>query len=162
MAQLDNPTVAGVAEAAERAPDAELLQFPELLLVLAKRKLFILKFVGTATILAVIISLLLRNTYTAFAKIMPPQQNQSMATTAVLSQIGPLAALAGQGLGLRTPSDIYVGMLHSRTVADGLIDRFSLMSVYKEKRRVDARKVLDDRTHIIAARDGIIVISVDD
>ena len=70
MAQLDNPRVARESEAAERAPDAELPQFPELLIVLAKRKLFILKLVGAATILALLISLLLRNTYTAVAKIM--------------------------------------------------------------------------------------------
>src|SRR5262249_46097861 len=144
MAQLDNPRVAGEPEAEERAAEAEFLQFPELLIVLAKRKSFILKFVAAATILAVVISLLLPNTYTASAKIMPPQQNQSMAATAVLNQMGPLAALAGQGLGLRSPGDIYVGMLHSRTVADSLIDRFSLTSVYKEwfdwhdKRRVEA------------------------
>src|SRR5262249_43286725 len=129
---------------------------------------FILKFAGAVTILALVISLLLRNTYTAVAKIVPPQQNQSLATTAVLSQMGPLATLAGQGLGLRSPSDLYVGMFHSRTIADSLIDRFSLTSVYKEwfdwkeKRRVDARKILEERTHIIAAKDGIISISVDD
>jgi uncharacterized protein involved in exopolysaccharide biosynthesis len=168
MEQLDNPRMAGELEAAERAPDTAILQFPELLIVLAKRRFFVVKFVGAAIILTLVISLLLPNTYTAVAKIMPPQQNQSMATTAVLSQMGPLAALAGPGLGLRNPSDLYVGMLRSRTIADDLIDRFSLMSAYKtwfdwkEKRRGDARKILEGRTHILAAKDGIISISVDD
>jgi len=73
-----------------------------------------------------------------------------------------LAALGSQGLGLHSPSDIYVGMLRSRTVADALIDRFSMMSVYKKKRREDARRVLADRTLIVAGKDGIISISVDD
>jgi tyrosine-protein kinase Etk/Wzc len=168
MAQLDNSRVTEEPEAAERAPDLELLQFPELLIVLAKRKFFILQFVAAATILALLVSFLLPNTYTAVAKIMPPQQNQSMASTAILSQMGPLALLAGQGLGLRSPSDLYIGMLHSRTIADDLIDRFSLTSVYrawfnwKDKRRVDARNILDDRTRIVAGKDGIISISVDD
>ena len=162
MAKLDNPRMTGEREAVEPTPDAELLRFPEFLIVLAKHKLFILKFVAAATILATLTSFLLRNTYTAVTKIMPPQQNQSMTTTAVLSQMGPLFALAGQGLGLHSPSDIYVGMLRSRTVADALIDRFSMMSVYKKKRREDARRVLADRTLIVAGKDGIISISVDD
>ncbi len=137
----DEPTV-------ESSGEAEGIHFPEPLIVLAKRKFFIVWFVGIAAVLAVIISLFLRNTYTANAKIMPPQQNQSMSTTAMLSQLGPLASLAGQGLGLRNPSDVYVAMLHSRTVADGLIDRFSLMNVYgyENKPRVDARRKLESRT----------------
>ena len=150
--------------AVESSGEAEGIHFPEPLIVLAKRKFFIVWFVGIAAVLAVIISLFLRNTYTANAKIMPPQQNQSMSTTAMLSQLGPLASLASQGLGLRNPSDVYVAMLHSRTVADALIDRFSLMNVYgyEKKPRVDARLKLEGRTEIIAGKDGVISISVDD
>jgi uncharacterized protein involved in exopolysaccharide biosynthesis len=117
-----------------------------------------------AALLAIGGSLLLHNTFKANAKIMPPQQNQSMTATAMLSQMGPLAALAGNQLGLRTPSDIYVAMLHSRTVGDGMIDHFSLMQIYKlEKRpREDARKRLDGATEIVAGKDGVISISVED
>jgi len=111
----------------------------------------------------VVISLLLPKTYTANAKIMPPQQNQSMGAMAALgSQLGPLAALVGGGLGLHSPSDLYVAMLRSRTVADDLIDRFSLMDVYHKKLRVDACKKLEDHSLIIAAKDGVISVSVDD
>jgi tyrosine-protein kinase Etk/Wzc len=161
MAQLDDVRVAEESVEAERSAAAEPVHFPELLVVLAARKSFIVKFVGVAIILAVILSFSLRNTYTANARIMPPQQTQSMLTS-MLSQLGPLSALVGPGLGMRTPADLYVGMLRSRTVADALVDRFSLMSVYKEKRRSDARRDLEDRTSIIAGKDGIISISVDD
>lgn len=166
MAQLDKANVElGLAEEptlTERPGSAESLRFPEPLLILAKRKSFIFKFVSAAAILVVAIVLLLPNTYTADTKIMPPQQNQPMSTTAILSQLGPLAALAGQGLGLRTPSDLYVSMLRSDRVADAIIDRFSLMSVYNKKRRVDTRKQLQDRTLVNAAKDGIITVSVED
>lgn len=140
------------------------LFFPELLIILAKRRSFIVWFVGLAALFAVGGSLLLHNTFKANAKIMPPQQNQSMTATAMLSQMGPLAALAGGQLGLHTPSDIYVAMLRSRTVSDGMIDRFSLMRVYKlEKRpREDTRKRLDGATEIVAGKDGVISISVED
>jgi uncharacterized protein involved in exopolysaccharide biosynthesis len=166
MAQRNNAeTELRVAEdPAVENRDEELqgFHFPEPLIVLAKRKLFILAFVGASAAVALVASLLWPKTFTANAKVMPPQQNQSMSATAMLSQLGPLASLAGQGLGLRNTSDIYVAMLHSRTVADALIDRFLLMDVYGAKRRVDARDRLDERTVVSSGKDGVISISVDD
>lgn len=142
--------------------DNESLQFPESLLVLAKRKILIFWFVSGAAVLGLVVSFAWPNTYTANSRLMPPQQNQSLSTTAMLNQLGPLAALAGQGLGLRSSSDIYVAVLHSRTVSDALIDKFSLMTVYHTKRRVDARGQLESHTEITASKDGVISISVED
>jgi uncharacterized protein involved in exopolysaccharide biosynthesis len=151
------------AAAPPKSAEVEKIHFPDHLIILAKRKWFIFKFVGCAAVLSAGISLLLPKTYTANAKIMPPQQNQSMGAMAALStQLGPLAALASGGLGLRTPSDLYVAMLRSRTVADNLVDRFSLIKVYDTKLRVDARRRLENRTEISAGKDGVISISVDD
>jgi uncharacterized protein involved in exopolysaccharide biosynthesis len=148
----------------ESSREAENIHFPEPLIILAKRKVFLLWFVGVAAVLAVTISLFMRNTYTANAKIMPPQQSQGMSMTAMLSQLGPLASLAGQGLGMRNPGDIYVSMLRSRTVADALIDRFSLVNVYAMQKlpRMDTRRKLEGRTEIVAGKEGIISISVED
>jgi tyrosine-protein kinase Etk/Wzc len=168
MAQVQKAEVhVRVAEevpAVEPAREVEAIHFPEPLIVLAKRKSFILKFVGVAVILTTITVFLLPKTYTAKAKIMPPQQNQSMGAmaAAALNQLGPLAALAGQGGGLRNPSDIYVAMLRSETVANALIDRFSLMSVYNQKLREFARKQLETATEIKAGREGVISIAVED
>src|SRR5216684_230082 len=150
------------AAATPTSAEVERIHFPDHLIILAKSNWFIFKFVGCAAVLSVGISLLLPKTYTANAKIMPPQQNQSMGAMAALSQLGPLAALAGQGLGLRNPSEIYVAMLHSQTVADDLVDRFSLMSVYNKKLRVDARRRLEELTEISAGKGGVISVSVDD
>lgn len=138
------------------------VRFPEPLVILAKRKLFIILFVGAVAVLSVVISLLMRNKYTANSKLLPPQQSQSMSTTAMMSQLGPLAALAGSTLGLRNPSDIYVSMLKSRTVEDNLVDRFHLMEVYKAKKQSDARRSLEDRTLVVNGKDGVISISVED
>jgi tyrosine-protein kinase Etk/Wzc len=166
MAQLDDAKfelrVAAAPSVAEPPERTAVVEFPELLITLAKRKAFILKFTVAAAVLSVVGSLLLKTTYTANAKIMPPQQNQSMSTTALLGQLGPLAALAGQNLGLRNASDVYVAMLKSDTVADGLIDRFALMNVYHAKVRVDAHRALEGRTEIVAGKDGVISISVSD
>jgi tyrosine-protein kinase Etk/Wzc len=167
MAQLDNPKFElRVEEPRPRLESAQALPtpaFPDMLIMLAKRKVFVLKFTVVVAVLSVVISLLLPTTYTAKAKIMPPQQSQSLSATALLSQLGPLAgALAGQGFGLRSQSDVYVAMLKSDSVSNGLIDRFSLMNVYGKKTRVDARNTLEGSTEIVAGKDGLISISVQD
>ncbi len=147
----------------ETSGPQENIQFPRFLIVIAKRKSFIFKFVSVAVILSIITVLLLPKIYTANTKILPPQQSQSMGAMATLSQLGPLAALAGQGLGLRSPSDLYVVMLRSDTVANALIDRFSLMTVYKQKLREETRKRLASVTEIKAGqKDGVISVWVDD
>ncbi len=53
-------------------------------------------------------------------------------------------------------------MLHSRTIQDRLIDKFDLRKVYRVKRYQDARKKLDARSYIVAEKEGLISISVDD
>src|SRR5688500_17026684 len=76
-------------------------------------------------LMSVLIAALLPNWYTATAKIMPPQQSQSTAL-AILGQFGALTGGASQALGIKNPSDIYVVMLKSRTIADNLITEFKL------------------------------------
>src|SRR5258708_30110903 len=120
--------VAEEAPPVEHGEQAEIIRFPEPLILLAKRKSFIFKFVSVAVILSVITVFLLPKIYTAKTKIMPPQQNQSMGPMAALSQqLDPLAALAGQGMRLRSPSYLYVALLRSDTVAYALIARISLL-----------------------------------
>jgi uncharacterized protein involved in exopolysaccharide biosynthesis len=113
--------------------------------------------------LAAIFSLIVPPVYTAEVKIMPPQQGQSMAAS-ILGQLGPLAAAAANSkdLSVHGPSDLYAVMLHSRTIADALIRRFSLMSVYKAKRHVEARMRLDDLTKITISKESVISIAVND
>jgi tyrosine-protein kinase Etk/Wzc len=143
------------------ADEVEGIHFLEPFIILFKHKLLVLAVVASAFLLSVVVSLLLPFRYTATTKIMPPQQSQSVAT-AMLGQLGPLAAAAGRDLGLRNPSDIYVVMLRSQTVVDALIRRFSLKEVYKQKLDVHAEEQLTDRTKIEAGKEGVIAISVTD
>ncbi len=99
--------------------------------------------------------------YTATASIMPPQQQQSTAS-ALLGQLGSIAASAGSNLGLKTPADLYIGILGSRTVADHLVQTFNLRQLYDEPTVSDARKVLAKRSSFSAGRDPLIRISVED
>src|SRR5262249_48003076 len=122
-------------------------------------------FVAAAAVLSAAVVMIWPQYYAAETKILPPQQSQSIAS-AMLGQLGQLAPLigatSGKDLGLRNPNDMYVAMLRSRTIADQLIDRFSLMSVYREKRRVEARRRLNSLTEIEAGKDGVITVSVED
>jgi len=138
------------------------LNILDVLIVLAKHKRIVLGLPLAAVVVSIPIALLLPNVYTARTKILPPQQTQ--ATSAVLAQLGSLAGLAGPGAAsaLKNPNDLYVGMLKSRTVADNLIGRFDLNRRYVRSYPSDTRKELAERTAIVAGKDGIITVDVDD
>jgi uncharacterized protein involved in exopolysaccharide biosynthesis len=133
----------------------------DLLLVIAKHNRFILKFIGGAALLSVIYALLLPNIYTGKTVVMPPQQTSS-AAGALLGQLGGLAGMAGGALGVKNPSDLYVGMLKSRTAGDALIERFKLVELYKFKTIEPARGALAGATLITAGKDGFITIEYSD
>jgi uncharacterized protein involved in exopolysaccharide biosynthesis len=155
----------GAAITREAQADSDEISLLDLLIVLAKHKRIVLGIPFVAAIAAAIISLLIPNIYTGTTRILPPQQSAS-AASALLSQlggaVGGLAGAAGGAFGIRNPNDLYIGMLKSRTVADNLITRFDLNKVYQQELQSDARKVLEGNTLIIAGRDGIITIDVDD
>src|SRR5438552_3158000 len=112
--------------------DADEVSLLDLLIVLAKHKRVVLGFPLVVGIAAAVYSLLLPNVYTGTTRILPPQQSAS-AASALLSQLGGalggLAGAAGGALGVRSPNDLYIGMLKSRSVADNLITRFDLNNI---------------------------------
>lgn len=70
--------------------------------------------------------------------------------------------MAQKDLGLKNPSDLYVGMLQSRTAEDRLIRRFDLLRVYRDRKMSDARKDLEKATSIVLGKEGLVAISVED
>ena len=138
----------------------------DLALVLAVRKRFILLCGFIAAVVTAIIVLVIPVSFTATTTMLPPQQSSS--ASALLGSLGGLASLAGGGggaasmLGLKNPADLYIGLLQSETIADGLIDRFHLMGVYKAKKMDAARKALKSATTILAEKSSLIRISVKD
>jgi tyrosine-protein kinase Etk/Wzc len=136
----------------------------DLLIVLSLHKRIILSTTLAATVLAVIVSLLLPNRYTATAIILPPQQSQSLAASMIgqLGGLGPMAAMAQKDLGLKNPNDLYVGLLRSRTAEDVLIRRFDLLRIYRDRKMSDARKDLENASSIVLGKEGFVSISVED
>lgn len=135
---------------------------------LARGKRPVLLVTGIAFLLGIIVSLSLPVSYTATTKIMTPQQTQPSAAL-LMSQLAlnstvtnPLAGATGGGLSLRNPNELYLGLLASRPVADGIIAEFGLSGVYHAKNMTAARKALADHTIVSSEKSTLIAISVTD
>lgn len=133
----------------------------DVMVVLAKRKKLIVGLPLAVGVVSLAASLLVPKSYTASAKLLPPQQQQSGAS-ALLSQLGGASALAGSLGGVKSTTDVYIGMLKSRTVSDHLIARFDLKKKYDTDSAELARRKLAQNTVIAAGKDGMISIEVED
>ncbi|KAF0218556.1 MAG: lipopolysaccharide biosynthesis [Geobacteraceae bacterium] len=133
----------------------------ELLQVIARRKAVIVKLCGVVAVLAVVYSLTLPNIYTATAKILPPQKETGGGLSALLGQMGGLAGLAGGSMGLGGGSDLYIGILKSRSVGDAVVKRLDLKREFKTKTHEDARRALEGSIKVQAGKDGIITVAAD-
>ena len=136
------------------------------LIILVKRKKLIIAITLGSAIITAIICFIIPPTYQAETAILPPQQSSSTAAQ-LLSQIGGaggLTGIVGGALGVQTPSDLYVGMLKSTTVADRIINRFDLMKLYDADYREDAREeLLEDVLDTTSDKDsGIITVAIED
>ena len=148
----------------QRTPgsESEPIRSLDLLYLLVVRRRFILLITLLFFVLGVLFTLMLKPNFTATAIILPPQQQQS-SLSAVLGQLGSLGSLAGaSSLGLKSPSDMYVGFLKSNSIGDQIIQKFHLADVYKSKSMQDLRKLLASHSDIEAAKDGLIHITVTD
>jgi tyrosine-protein kinase Etk/Wzc len=135
------------------------------LIILSRRRRFIGVFTLSAALLAVIFVLVVPSNYTATTTVMPPQQNTSMSSALLgqLSGSSALASVAGAGLGLKNPNDVYVSLFQSRTIEDSMVQRFGLKDRYKKKRDSDARSAFEKHTTVaLGAKDGLIRISATD
>jgi uncharacterized protein involved in exopolysaccharide biosynthesis len=150
----------------DRRTPAPHLSAMEFVRELRGHKRFVAAVTAVAMAAGVIYSLTLPVLYTATTRIMTPQQAPSSAAM-VMSQLassgaGALAAAAGAGLGLHNPNDVYIGLLQSAPVADGLVEKFGLATLYKAKYPSVARAKLAENTQITSEKSGFIAIAVTD
>jgi tyrosine-protein kinase Etk/Wzc len=158
------------ASPASQAPNSprnreDEISLLDLLIVLAERKRTILLVTATCAILALIVSFLLPKQYTATVILLPPQQSSSLgaAMSSQLSSLGSVAALAGGSLGIKNPNDMYVAMLRSETVEDGVVHDYELQREYHARLVSDARKAFEQHATVDGSgKDGLIHISVED
>ncbi|MBZ5540981.1 MAG: lipopolysaccharide biosynthesis protein [Acidobacteriia bacterium] len=120
-----------------------------------------------AMLASALLAFLIPTRYESTARLMPPD-NQSgsglaMAAAAMSGSAGGLGGMASDFLGLKSNSDVFVGILTSRTVQDKLIQQFDLKKLYGDRRMEDARKDLAEHTAISVDRKSqIIAITVTD
>ncbi len=130
-----------------------------------RRNVRLILITGAATaLLAFGYSSTMTKRYTATTDFLPPQSSNS-GSSALLAQLGGLGSLAGlaSGGGIKSQSDLYVGLLKSETVEDGMIRRFNLMEQYHAKLMSGARGALEGAVKIDGTgKDGLIRISVTD
>jgi uncharacterized protein involved in exopolysaccharide biosynthesis len=142
----------------QRSDDDEI-NLMDIMLVIAKYNRFIMAFTTVSIVLALIYVMLQPFSYTAKTVILPPQTKGDSSMGALLGNLGALNAMPGaSALGLKNPSDMYMGMLKSRTLADRVIVKLDLQKHYKTKTMTKTREVLKSSSVIAAGKDGFITL----
>ena len=116
-----------------------------------------------ALIASTLIAFLIPKRYETTARLMPPDNQSSSGLVMAAASMtgggaaGGLGGLASDVLGLKSSSDVFVGILGSRTVADKLIQQFDLKKVYGDSRMEDVRKDLAAHTSVSVDRKSQII-----
>jgi tyrosine-protein kinase Etk/Wzc len=144
------------------ATDDEMpINISAIITALLTHKLWLLTISTIGIVAAVIVAFLQPKYFNAQIRIMPPTTNAGSGQAALLSALG-----GGNGpasiLGIKTPGDLYVGLLKSRSISDHLIAKFSLKEAYKIKTAQNTRQQLSSLTKVVSGKDGIISIDVED
>lgn len=141
--------------------------------VLAKYSRMIIYTTLIVSLVTYIFLLTVPKKYTATASFIPPFQNVTLSgqlldgltgTTVpgVPSVGGTLGNMAAGLLGLKSPLDIYVGIMNGNNIADRIIERFDLKTSYRKKYIEDTRRQLAARASIKSDKSGLITIKVTD
>ncbi|WP_212733183.1 GumC family protein [Terriglobus roseus] len=133
----------------------------DILILLRRRMRMLLISAVTCGALGFVIASLEPKVYTATTSILPPQQASS--SSSLLAQLGGLGSLAGLGggAGIKSTTDLYIGLMKSVTVEDGMIRHFHLDDEFKEKYHSLVRRDLENITKFDGTgKDGLIRISV--
>ena len=129
---------------------------------------------GYALLASTLVAFLIPPRYESTARLMPPDNQSGSGLAMVASMMssaggaaagssGGLAGMAGDLLGVKSTSEVFVGILNSRTVQDKLIQQFDLRKLYGDARMEDARVNLANHTTISVDRKSqIISIKVTD
>jgi tyrosine-protein kinase Etk/Wzc len=99
--------------------------------------------------------------YRALTRILPPQYNQNTIQKGTM-HLGGESVLGNSALNLKNPTDLFVGILRSRTILDAVITRNELLKHYQFNDLEKARQQLETLTRIDSGKDGIVEISVED
>lgn len=141
----------------------------DLLPLVWRERRFIAKTFFVGFIVAAVVSLLITPTYESTTRIMPPEKQGMSGLATMLAAAGDdktgsvVGSIVSDAMGFKSSGALYVGVLHSSTVQDRLINQFDLRKVYKVRYLRDAEVRLSDNTEINEDRkSGIISITATD
>lgn len=132
-----------------------------LIIILAKRIKFLVFVPLFFGLVALVYSMMSDPIYTATTRLLPPQYNENTVTS-MQNQLGGESQLGNSALNLKDPTDLFVGILNSRTIMDGLIDNHDLLNYYGISDKYRLRQKLISSTKIRVGKDGIVTILVND
>lgn len=129
---------------------------------------FLLRVAAIGLVLGLLIAFLVPPRYNSTVRLMPPD-NQALSSLAIaeaslsLHGAGGIGQIAGDLLGLHSTSDVFVGILNSRTLQDKIIEQFDLKQVYGTKRMDSTRTTLSSRVNVAVDRKtDMVTITVTD
>jgi len=142
--------------------DEDEVSLLEILTIIGEAKRFIFLFTLTCAVIAAVVSLIIRPTFTAKTVFMPPQQ-QSSSASSLLSSLGGLAGLPGGAVGVKSPDEMYIAFIKSEGVLNRLISQYKLQERYESDTVLDTRKKLLDKLRVLPdKKSGLISVEVDD
>jgi len=131
--------------------------------VISKHRRMIFWICIIAVVTTAIVSLFLPKSFSATASVVPPVDLLQKESSIAGGLGAAKSSILRNAMDVTSISDMYVGILRSRSVADALIERFDLQKVYKVKKDISAvRQILRDRTSIKVTKDGIVAITAED
>ena len=160
--QTINPNLNNALNTHSAAYDDEMpINISAIITALLTHKLWLLIISTIGIVAAVIVALLQPKYFNAQIRLMPPTSNSGSGQAALLGALGGVGGAAST-LGIKTSGDLYIGLLKSRSIIDHVIAKFSLKEVYKIKTAQNTRLQLVNLTKVVAGKDGIINIDVED
>jgi len=135
--------------------------------VIYRRKPIIIGFCAVTVAVALVWSLMLPKIFESTATLLPQlESNPGLGLGALLASGGAGTAVQSLGISLpgapATPTDVFLGMLKSRIMADDIIREFKLMEHYEKQLMQDARVALENATRIVVSKEKVIRITVED
>lgn len=146
-----------------RTEDARAMEY--VLTLLWNHRTSILKIVVIGTLFSTLYALIMPQTYTSTVTILPPQReegNKGIVELLTGSNM-PFDFSSTLSIGAR-PSDMFVNVLKSRTMAESLIVRNNLLSIYGIDNPASWRfaiEPLHDASFIEAEKNGLILVTVE-
>ena len=142
--------------------DEDEISLLDLLIALGEEKFTLFMTPLLTALTAVAVVLWMTPTFTAKTVMLPPQQNQSAASSA-LASLGALAGLAGSAAGIKSPDEMYIAFMQSDSLQNSVIQKLKLQERYEAKTLMDTRTALKATVKVTSdKKSGLLTIEADD